>query len=323
MCSLDSAKTWAACPSPVTVAKSMKLLAHTTMTGWTTSADTSATYNLTVGKPVINVTVGTYRDTITVASSTLGASFQYSFDNSTWVAFSNRLVLSSSASPLYMRAIIPGWDTSRSQKTITLSNSGTFPDGRDGTAYPWVRIGTQVWMTKNLNYAAPGSTCYGGVASNCDQLGRLYNWPVAMGLDTSYGKKTANLSLPAQGVCPTGWHIPSALELDTLTSVAKLKGNSGIVLRANDTLWKAYPGTDNLGFSALPAGYRYNYTFGITPMTSYSGLDTSAYFLTSTQGSDTAAKAYLTTANTLYDTYSFIMTLVDKLWGYSLRCLAN
>jgi uncharacterized protein (TIGR02145 family) len=56
---------------------------------------------------------------------------------------------------------------------------------------------------------------------------------------------TANPS-GVQGVCPTGWHLPSRAELAVLGNDAKLKATS------------FDNGTDDYGFSALPGGYGYS-----------------------------------------------------------------
>jgi len=57
----------------------------------------------------------------------------------------------------------------------TIQSDSTFTDSRDGQVYPYKTIGTQVWMTKNLNYAAAGSWCF-----NCGTYGRLYDWNTAI-----------------------------------------------------------------------------------------------------------------------------------------------
>jgi len=60
-------------------------------------------------------------------------------------------------------------------------------------------IGTQVWMTKNLNYAtASGSWCYGNNTDSCAVYGRLYDWNTAL------------------TVAPSGWHLPNDAEWQIL-----------------------------------------------------------------------------------------------------------
>jgi uncharacterized protein (TIGR02145 family) len=114
-----------------------------------------------------------------------------------------------------------------------VEKENVFLDTRDGEFYVKVTISTQVWMSKNLNYATTeGSVCYN---SNCDTYGRLYTQTVA---------STA---------CPLGWHLPSQTELTTLTN-----GKTGNSLKATSGWATGGNGTDNYGFAALPGGNYYS-----------------------------------------------------------------
>jgi len=195
------------------------------------------------------------------------------------------------------------------------SASGTFKDARDGQSYKWVTIGTQTWMAQNLNYRkTTGSTdtvgvCYNYADSNCTTYGRLYTWAEAMGLDTSYNSKywQGSDSAQHQGICPSGWHVPSDAEWNALVQYVD-SATSGRNLKANSSLWSANTGTDVYGFSVLPAGLRNSSggTFG------YLGLD--AIFWSSFETAAWSFNYYDANVNRLG---------YYKLFGFSLRCLQN
>jgi uncharacterized protein (TIGR02145 family) len=104
-------------------------------------------------------------------------------------------------------------------------DTSSFKDERDGKSYKSVKIGGQVWMAENLNYAVRGSACYNNEPANCERYGRLYNW------ETS------------QKICPLGWHLPSDEEWEAL--IATSRRSRGVSF--NDV--NAY------GFASLPGGF--------------------------------------------------------------------
>jgi uncharacterized protein (TIGR02145 family) len=157
-------------------------------------------------------------------------------------------------------------------------------DTRDGQEYKTVRIGNQVWMAENLNYAIEGSRCYGDDKKNCEKYGRLYNWDIALdtiseGCGVNFDKCTLKEDFyPRQGVCPDGWHLPDAGEWDDLLEYA---GNNDGVDEAGFSLqsyywdddWEKQYGTDKFGFNAMAAG--------MFDGEEYVGLDSTAVFWTS------------------------------------------
>jgi len=160
-------------------------------------------------------------------------------------------------------------------------NNG-FTDSRDGTHYNAIKIGNQIWMAENLKYLpsvvgpATGSQTtpyyyvygYNGTVladakatANYSTYGVLYNWVAAMNSETS---STANPS-GVQGVCPTGWHLPSDAEWTELTDYLSGTDLAGGKLKATGAiewgtgLWHNpnIGATNETGFTALPGGFRH------------------------------------------------------------------
>jgi uncharacterized protein (TIGR02145 family) len=140
-----------------------------------------------------------------------------------------------------------------------------FTDIRDGKVYKSVVIGTQTWMAENLNYDVPDNStdvCSGNDPAKCDTYGRLYDWSTAMAIDASCNTDNncgATVSSKQQGVCPSGWHIPSYAEWNGLTTAVGT--NPGTKLKAVSGWNSSGNGTDDFGFSALPGGLGGNNSF--------------------------------------------------------------
>jgi uncharacterized protein (TIGR02145 family) len=145
-----------------------------------------------------------------------------------------------------------------------------FTDSRDGKVYNTVQIGLQCWMKENLNVGTKinGSGeqtnngviekyCYNNLESNCDVYGGLYQWNEMMNYTSS---SNANPS-GRQGICPTGWHIPSETEWTFLDDNLGGVSVAGGKMKETGTSHWASPNTgatNASGFTALPGGYRYS-----------------------------------------------------------------
>ncbi len=182
-----------------------------------------------------------------------------------------------------------GGDAS-SQRSEAQPPSGTLKDSRDGQTYKTVQIGNQTWMAENLNYKAGESKCYDNKDSNCKKYGRLYTWDEAL------------------NACPTGWHLPSTEEFETLLSNVGSSGKErGENLRAAS--WEN--GADKFGFSALPAGL---YDSGYKK---FGYLGRYANFWSSTEGHSSNAYNLYILASSAH-VYS-----LDETYGSSVRCLQD
>ena len=206
----------------------------------------------------------------------------------------------------------------------------------DGNTYSTVIIGGQCWMKENLRtkkYAngtsiSQGSdtsttTAYwyypGNSSSNINTYGLLYNWKAVMHDAASSSTNPSGV----QGICPTGWHVPSDAEWKQMEMAvgmsqsdadnvgyrgyiaARLCGNTGwnSSSNANAAGNTSATGRNSSGFSALPASY-YN---------GYIGYN--AYFWSATERS------------TRYLSYGYAGVYRSgygsNCSGYSVRCVRD
>ena len=177
-------------------------------------------------------------------------------------------------------------------------------DGRDGQKYKIVKIDRLWWFAQNLNYETENSHCYNDSTKYCDKYGRLYTWAAAVGKsEEECGERhVCNLSLPVQGVCPSGWHVPANYEWNDLFVFVGGDKVAGEVLR----------NSREGGFALLYAG-RINFAGDFVQE------GRSACIWSSNEVDD-----YDSYYVDFYYTYSKVfLEDADKTDGYSVRCVKN
>ena len=178
-------------------------------------------------------------------------------------SFGGKVFLRDTLTTLSQTGIVRVFDTTINP-AITY---GHFADVRDGQTYRTVKIGSQIWMAQNLNYAGTNGTtgmCYNpssgattsGPENTCAKYGRLYAWAEAMNgsASTTIGK--------VRGICPEGWHVPTDPEWTTLVNAVEADtrvgtGNGGAALKSTSVWTSIGNETDLFGFTVLPAGIRH------------------------------------------------------------------
>lgn len=228
--------------------------------------------------------------------------------------------------------------SSSSVSSSTVSSSSTpdepgpvLTDSRDGQIYKIVKIGEKWWMAENLNYFYRAGTAWSYYYKNDStyrhKYGVHYSWAAAMdsaGVFSEDGKGcgfrvNCSPKYPVQGVCPEGWHLPDTTEWQALIKEAggdslakiKLKSTSG---------WEGYKveGTDDLGFTALPAGRGEG--------EAWIGEGSLAYFWTSTYFEESFFSFEEETAYCISLNFSADERIMDH-WGkylrLSVRCVKN
>jgi uncharacterized protein (TIGR02145 family) len=169
---------------------------------------------------------------------------------------------------------------------------------RNGDEIPYVRDKHQ-WDTLTT-----GAWCwYRNDSINGAIYGKLYNWYAVH---------------DPRGLAPTGWHIPSIAEWDTLA--AHLGNRPGDKLKDTGTieagtgLWHTpnSGATNKHGFTGLPAGTR-------APNGKFEDIGYDAFFWTSTEHDEEWAwSRYLT------NIYTGITPVAeDKQCGFSVRCIRD
>ena len=183
-----------------------------------------------------------------------------------------------------------------------------------------IRIGTQIWMKKNLNvdhyrngdpipeegdeynwrHLTTGAWCYYNNASYyATTYGRLYNWYAVN---------------DPRGLAPIGWHIPTDAEWTVLNNY--LGANAGSKLKEVGNGHWAWPNTDannRTNFTGLPGGYR-NIGGG-----NFYYLGNVCYMWSSTASNATSAWGRVLD----YDNGDFWSSGGGKQSGQSVRCIKD
>jgi uncharacterized protein (TIGR02145 family) len=188
-------------------------------------------------------------------------------------------------------------------------------------SYKSVKIGTQTWMSENLNVSTfrngdpipqaktdeewkragenkqPAWCYYDNDPKNGESYGRLYNWYAVN---------------DRRGLAPQGWHIPSYAVWTQLTTFlggnkvagAKMKSTSGWKDNGN--------GNNTSGFKGLPGGYRRSNG-------SFSDVGSGGAWWSSTEALPPDAWSH----GLFYSVGNSIRSFFSKAGGFSVRCLRD
>ncbi len=196
-----------------------------------------------------------------------------------------------------------------------------------------VRIGSQVWMTRNLSASrysdgtpipqvtnstqwedlTTGAWCYyENNTANGTVYGKLYNWYAVAGI---YDAASAANPVLRKKLAPAGYHVPSDAEWTILTNFLGGESVAGGTMKATGTnLWLSpnTGATNSSGFTGLPVGGRG--TNG-----SFIGIGGAVSLWSSTEvGTISAWYRYLNYNTAAAPRYSIVRKV-----GFSVRCLRD
>jgi uncharacterized protein (TIGR02145 family) len=196
----------------------------------------------------------------------------------------------------------------------------------EGYDYSTVQIGDQCWFSENCRYlpevsdpsinstTEPHYSVYGytgtdviaaQATTNYATYGVLYNWPAVM----------------TEGICPSGWHIPTDEEWQTMEMALGMSASE-----ASSTGWRGSPvgnymkstsgwdsggnGSNSSGFTGLPGGYRYSGGFNING-------SSGSWWSASESGSNSWRRVLYLSIDLVYRDDN------DRYSGFSARCVRD
>jgi len=192
---------------------------------------------------------------------------------------------------------------------------GEMTDPRDGIVYKTTQIGGKTWMAENLNYfdiegaasSIKNDWCYWDKPENCESAGRLYTWKVA------------------QRICPEGWRLPTKADWESLLQEVGADSLNEILWKGSSKLksvngWENEgSGTDDFGFTALPAGMKF--TTRTQDGFTYHGCSSLMWAATEADGGAADSLAYHMYLDCSND--NVIINTVKKIDGLSVRCVKD
>jgi uncharacterized protein (TIGR02145 family) len=194
----------------------------------------------------------------------------------------------------------------------------------DGNSYDTVHVEGQVWLKQNLatthlNDGTPLGTHTNGSAwgtmnapgycwynNDFDAYGKVYG-----ALYNMYAVNTGKL-------CPKGWHVPSAEEVQSMATALGGIPQAGGAMKSTD-LWKHpnYGATNSSGFTGLPGGYRFCQEGEFLVITEY-GL-----WWTSSIASEDSLSKFGKVFSLMYDLQGLHIGPGAYHYGNSVRCILD
>jgi uncharacterized protein (TIGR02145 family)/uncharacterized repeat protein (TIGR02543 family) len=278
------------------------------------SATAASSSSITVSWSAVSGASGYY-----VYRSTSASGSYSQVENTSSTSVTNTGLSSSTTYYYKVSAYNNGGESSQSSYGNATTAMGMITDTRDNKTYKFVKIGNQIWMAENLNFqpSTGNSWCYDNNTENCNKYGRLYDWNTMMAGEAS----SDNVPSGVQGVCPSGWHLPSRGEWGALAMAAggtgdygAYGGTAGTKLKSTSGWYNNGNGTDDFGFSALPGGFRYGSVFA-----EFEYADTLGCWRTATEGD--SYNAYFRQIK--YDDGKVGGTPSTKEFGMSVRCIKD
>ena len=189
----------------------------------------------------------------------------------------------------------------------------------DGNTYPAVQLAGKCWTAKNLrttqfsdgrpvtNLMVYENIMYPNTTENLDRYGYLYDWTTA--LDAENGV-TMDANNNVQGICPTGWHIPTH---EDFMSIAGYNTPTDMFDLRYNNYWLDGGGSNSTNYSLLPGGC-YNDNTG-----RYENLLGNAYLWGVNSANPSQPRVYWADCKC----YMWQVNDTTEGMGYSVRCIKD
>ncbi|TGV04197.1 FISUMP domain-containing protein [Flavivirga rizhaonensis] len=222
----------------------------------TLSLDESLVWGSVLGAASVDIYIDTVNPpVIKVASDVTG--IQYVVKNSDIPSDINDV------KTYYARVVAKNADGEAESQVISFTPqmTGTFTDirGTESIEYPWVRIGTQVWMSLNLRTKkltngddlalAPASLSAATEGLYYDEHDNDYSGVTDW--QTSHGRVYSQPTVIHPFMAPNGWHIMSKADVDIIRDYISPSNGTALL----GSYYAA--GTDVYGLNLVTAGRRY------------------------------------------------------------------
>lgn len=195
-----------------------------------------------------------------------------------------------------------------------------------GNTYQTLEIGTQCWLKSNLKTTKYNNgdlipSRLGLSTWQSSTLGAFEVYDLSSRNDSVFGKLYNQYAVnDSRGICPTGWHVPTAIEWNSMQDLLGDEYTSGGVLKSisiqpsiGGWLLPNLGATDSAGFTALPGGKR-------NSDGSFDDLTKSGYWWTSSSSVNPNGPPAIH-RSLHFDETAIKEGFQNRNFGFSVRCI--